>query len=116
MNFENVQIIVISLVSIANIVLLVWQSRKRMPGELDKMQAEKNESISEAAESIVAGAKDSNDLLLQRISELKRERRDHMNYIAVLKKQLPATPAGHQDVLALIDTVESDQAPTTGHG
>ena len=88
MNFENVQIIVISLVSIANIVLLVWQSRKRMPGELDKMQAEKNESISEAAESIVAGAKDSNDLLLQRISELKRERRDHMNYIAVLKRQL----------------------------
>ena len=86
--FEYVQIVVVSLVSIANIILLVWQTRKRMPGELTKMQAEERESISEAAESIVAGAKDSNDLLLERIRELKKEKRDLWNYVAILKKQL----------------------------
>ena len=88
MTFDNAQIIIVSLVSIANIVLLVWQTRKRMPAELDKMRAERSDSISEAAESIVAGAKDSNDLLLERVRELKKEKRDLWNYVAVLKKQI----------------------------
>lgn len=88
MTFENVQIVIVSLVSIANIALLVWQSRKRMPAEIDKMRAEQSDSLSEAAESILAGAKDSNDLLLERIRELKKEKRDLWNYVALLKKQI----------------------------
>lgn len=88
MNFDNAQIIVISLVSIANIALLVWQTRKRMPSEIDKMQAEERDSFSDAAESIVAGARDSLEMVRDRNRELKREKQDLMNYVAVLKKAL----------------------------
>jgi hypothetical protein len=88
MNFENIQIIVISLVSVANILLLVWQTRKRVPAEIDKMHGEQVESLSEAAESNMAGAKISNDLLVQRVRELKKDLRDAWNYIAILKRQI----------------------------
>lgn len=85
---ELAQLIAVSVLSLLNFLLLTWQAVKRLPREVDKMRAEKMESLSEAAESNMQGAQISNELLMLRIAELKKENRDRMNHIAQLEKQL----------------------------
>lgn len=88
MSREVIDFLLISVSSIVNLAILVYQTMKRVPREAEKLKAEKDEALSEAAESNLAGAKISNDLLTSRIAELKRDKRDAWNYIAQLKKQL----------------------------
>ena len=88
MNYEFIQFLGVTLLGLANIILLFWQARKRMPTEIRKTEAEQYESLSEAAESNMDGARISNDILKERIREMRRERRDLMNYIAILKRQI----------------------------
>lgn len=74
--------------SLANILLLIYQSVKKVPQETRKIEAERYESITEAAESNMQGAQISNDLLTTRLHELRKELRDAWNYVAILKKQM----------------------------
>lgn len=78
----------ISLASLLNIGYMLYQAKKKLPSEVSKQKAEAVESYSEGAESVLSASKISNDLLMQRIVELKKDRRDKDNYIAVLKKAL----------------------------
>jgi hypothetical protein len=85
---ENLQFIAVSVLSLLNFALLAWQAFKRVPREVEKMRAEKMDLLSDAAESNMQGAQISNDLLMQRIIEQKKELRDRVNHIAQLQKQL----------------------------
>ena len=87
-NNELIQFFGISLLSLLNIIVLAYQTMKKVPKEVDKMQAEKAESYAEAAESNMQGAQISNELLMQRIKELKKDKADAWNHIAKLEKQL----------------------------
>ncbi len=88
MSIESITALAISVASLINLLVNYYLAKKRIPSEVDKQKAEAAESFSEGAESTLNAAKISNDLLLQRITELKKERRDRDNYIAVLKKVL----------------------------
>jgi hypothetical protein len=85
---ETVGALLISLASLLNIGLAWYNAKKKIPFEVEKQRADAAESISEGAESNSNAAKISNELLLQRIAELKKDKRDAWNYIAILKKQL----------------------------
>ncbi|RPI93048.1 MAG: hypothetical protein EHM40_11065 [Chloroflexi bacterium] len=86
--FETLGALLISIASLLNIGLAYYNAKKRIPSEVDKQKAEAAESLSEGAESNVNAAKISNELLLLRIAELKKDKREAWNYIAILKKQL----------------------------
>lgn len=88
MDRETLNFVVISAASLINLAILVYQTFKKVPGEVQKMQAEKIESYAEAAESTMQGAQISNNLLLQRIEELKRRNKGQSLYIEMLEKQL----------------------------
>lgn len=88
MDREFISFLLVSLGSLLNLGLLVYQTFKKVPSEVGKMQAERAESLAEAAESNMQGAQISNTLLMERIRELKKEKRDAWNHIAKLEKQL----------------------------
>ncbi len=91
MSIEALGALLISIASLLNIAVLYYSARKKIPSEVDKQKSEAVASISEGAESNSNAAKISNDLLLQRIAELKKDKRDAWNYIAILKKQMIET-------------------------
>lgn len=74
--------------SLANILLMIYQTVKRVPHESRKLEAERYESITEAAESNMQGAQISNELLMARLREMRKELRDVWNYVAILKKDM----------------------------
>lgn len=82
------EFLVIFVPSLANILLLIYQTVKRVPQEVRKMEAERYESLTEAAERNMQGAQISNDLLMTRLRELRKEVRDAWNYVAILKKEM----------------------------
>lgn len=82
------EFLVVFVPSLANILLLIYQTVKRVPQEVRNIEAERYERIAEAAESNMQGAQISNDLLMTRLREMRKELRDAWNYVAVLKKQL----------------------------
>jgi hypothetical protein len=88
MDRATLELLAVTVLSLANILLLIYQTLKKVPSEVRKMDAERVESITEAAESNMQGAQISNELLLARIHELKKDKRDAWNYIAVLKRKM----------------------------
>ena len=88
MGVEELQLLGATLLSVVNIALLIYQTYKKVPREAEKMQAEREDILGDAAESNLNAAITSNTLLKERIAELKKERRDLWNYIAVLKKTI----------------------------
>lgn len=88
MSREIAELLLVTGASLLNIMLTFYISNKRVPSEIEKIKAEKAESYSEVAESNMEGARISNELLLARINELKKEKRDMWNYIAILRKQM----------------------------
>ena len=74
--------------SLANILLMIYQTVKRVPHESRKLEAERFESITEAAESNMQGAQINNELLMMRLREMRKELRDAWNYVAILKKEM----------------------------
>lgn len=88
MDKETLNLISVSVLSILNLVVLVYQTMKKVPREVEKMQAEKNAIYGELAESNMSGAQISNALLVDRIAELKKDKRDAWNHIAKLEKVL----------------------------
>ena len=88
MSRELLEFIGITVASLLNLALLVYQTIKKVPPEVEKMRAEKLHIYGELAESNMEGAQISNELLVNRINELKKERRDAWNHIAKLNKQL----------------------------
>ena len=93
MSRELFELLLVTAASLLNIGLTFYVSSKRVKPEIDKIKAEREESYSEAAESLLASAGMSNDLLKQRVEEMKydrrawrRERQDLFNYIAQLKR------------------------------
>lgn len=88
MNHEVLSLLLITGASFLNILLSYQQSSKRVKPEIDKMQAERFESLTEAAESNMQGAQISNALLLERVNELKKERRLALYHNEMLIKQL----------------------------
>lgn len=74
--------------SLANILLMIYQTVKRVPHESRKLEAERFESITEAAESNMQGAQINNELLTTRLREMRKELRDAWNYVAILKKEM----------------------------
>lgn len=85
---DVLQFIGISILSLLNFAVLLWQTVKRTPREVEKMNAEKTESYAEAAESNMQGAKISNELLVERINELKGYIRKATVRIEYLEKLL----------------------------
>lgn len=88
MDKELISFAAISLVSILNVVMLIYQTMQKVPREVEKMRAEKDAIYGDLAESNMEGAQISNTLLLERIRELKKINRDAWNHAAKLEKQL----------------------------
>lgn len=88
MKSEDLQFIGVTLVSIVNLAILIYQTIKKVPREAEKMQAEREDIYGDAAESNLQAAIMSNTLLQARITELKKEKRDAWNYIALLKREM----------------------------
>ena len=85
---DTLSFIGVSVLSLLNFALLLWQTLKRVPREVEKMKAEKIESYSEAAESNMQGAKINNEMLMQRINELKRDLGRAVKHIGKLEAQM----------------------------
>src|SRR5690606_9014084 len=83
-----VEFLMVFVPSLANILLMIYQTVKRLPQESRKMEAERYESITEAAESNMQGAQINNELLMTRLREMRKELRDAWNYVAILKKEM----------------------------
>jgi len=83
-----VEFLMVFVPSLANILLMIYQTVKRVPQESRKMEAERYESITEAAESNMQGAQINNELLMTRLREMRKELRDAWNYVAILKKEM----------------------------
>ena len=88
MDKELLNFIGVSLLSILNLLILMYQTFKKVPREVEKMRAEKDAIYGDLAESNMEGAQISNTLLLERIRELKKSSRDAWNHVARLEKQL----------------------------
>jgi len=99
---EFLRFLGVTLLSLLNFILFLWQSLKRVPREVDKMKAEQYESLTEAAESNMQGAQISNELLTKRIEELKHEDHKKAMHIKNLEGQLRA------------HGIEPSAPPTTG--
>ena len=78
---EQLEIVIFSLFSLANIGWTIWSSKKKLQPEVEKLE-------SEVADLIAQGAKISMEMVLQRLSEVKKSERDWRNYAMVLKKEL----------------------------
>lgn len=88
MDKATIEFLAVFVPSTLNILLLIYQTVKRVPQEVRKIEAERYESITEAAESNMQGAQISNDLLMTRLREMRRELRDERNYNAILKRKM----------------------------
>lgn len=88
MDRETLNLIAVSLFSIANLGLLIWQAVRKVPREVEKMRAEKDALYGDLAESNMQGAHISNELLLARIEELQRQRRAANKYIEMLEEHM----------------------------
>lgn len=90
MAFDNdlLQFLGVTLLSLLNFFVFLWQAMKRVPREVDKMKAEQYEILTEASESNMQGAKINNDLLVQRINELKRDLGRAVKHIGKLESQM----------------------------
>ena len=80
LNNENLQFAAITVMSLLNFILITWQTIRRVPNEVDKMKAEKFESLAEAAESNMQGAQISNDLLMKRLADERKEKQNWRRY------------------------------------
>jgi hypothetical protein len=105
MNAETLQLITVSLVSLLNIGLLIYQTLKKVPKEAEKMQAEREDILGDAAESNLNAAITSNTLLQDRIKELRRDKRDAWAYIAQLKRVMV------ENSMTIPDYVPSESDP-----
>jgi len=90
MEFNNdlIQFIGITVLSLLNFILFLWQTIRKVPSEVDKMKAERYESLSEAAESNMQGAQISNDLLTKRLAEERKEKQNWRRYAEALEQEL----------------------------
>jgi len=93
MSRELLELIAVSGLSAVNVLILVWQTFKRLPSEVRKMEAERFESFTEAVESSLQSAQISNALLLARNAELKQARDNWRSYAYVLRAQVKALDA-----------------------
>lgn len=73
--------------TIGNTIFLIWQAWKRSRPEIEKLEAEGDSAVADAAHSIGEGALLNNQMLKQRIDELqsdlateKKSRRDDAEY------------------------------------
>jgi hypothetical protein len=85
---ERLQFYGVTFLSLLNFGVLLFQTMRKLPQEVAKMKAEKAESIAEAAESNMQGAQISNDLLMKRLEEERKEKRNWRTYAEALEKEL----------------------------
>lgn len=78
---ENLEFLIFSLISLANIGWTIWSSKKRIQPEVEKLE-------SEVTDLITKGAKLSIEMVLQRLADTKKSERDWRNYAVTLQRRL----------------------------
>lgn len=78
---EDIELFVVTLISLANVGWTIWSSKRKIQPEVEKLE-------SEVADLIAKGAKVSIEMVLQRLTEARRAERDWRNYAFQMQKQL----------------------------
>jgi len=85
MDNEIWSLLLVTGASVLNILLTYFLSRRRIGPEIRKMEAERFDSMANASESSLQAALISNNLLMQRIEELRRHKAKLLKYIEMLE-------------------------------
>lgn len=78
---EDIELFVVTLISLANVGWTIWSSKRKIQPEVEKLE-------SEVADLITKGAKVSIEMVLQRLGESRKSERDWRNYAIQLQRQL----------------------------